>query len=661
MRGIAKFVSLFAAVACAPSLPPSVPGDPLAYSSHYVRGSKEAHADTVIVFVHGVFGSSVDTWTNPMTHAYWPDLLTNDPAFAGADVYVHAYPSPMRSRSYTIDELADELRLHLDDDNVFRNHKQVIFLCHSMGGLVVRAYLLKYQRLAGQVPMIDFFSTPTTGAHVANVGRLLSANPQLGGMRKMTTKDPHELGIWESQWAASGLGKKIQSYCAYETLATHGIQVVDRESATHLCTEHLDPMARDHLSIVKPADARDEPYIAFRQAYRTAIDSAQAPWIVQPINGGKETNTPTTYSASWYDVKFIGSEGWLAGAYEVQGGPNQFIGRGVLLHTVNGKDWEDITGRIERDSGSFGNWPQRWNGIGPISAIDVYPRRGDDGRAHNEGYLASYTGVYTTDDAAAGQWRRISPSPSRRDGYAHFVRMIDIEGFAEIYTVGWQGIAHRRRDGQWEVQLPTYLYLINGITVSGNSERELWAVGHKEKDDFDNRFSDTHGAIYHAPWPDGPWTEVRTGIAFAPRQSLYDVVQLDEGIVVAVGDGGLVIVGKRDGGEWRWEKGTSGTTERLNVVAGPASSADCRTDEDPLLRERRLDRRRPRRPAAAGGWRVTPRRYASDSAISSIVARRHVYIGVSRTVYFDDSVSRRSCTRSRNSAGASASKATTKS
>ena len=54
-------------------------------------------------------------------------------------------------------------------------------------------------------------------------------------------------------------------------------------------------------------------------------------------------------------------------------------------------------------------------------------------------------------------------------------------------------------------------------------------------------------------------------------------------------------------------------------------------------------------------------RYPMLAMISSIVARLQVYIGVSRTVYLDDSVSRNSCTRSRNSAGESASNATTKS
>src|ERR1043166_1297331 len=58
---------------------------------------------------------------------------------------------------------------------------------------------------------------------------------------------------------------------------------------------------------------------------------------------------------------------------------------------------------------------------------------------------------------------------------------------------------------------------------------------------------------------------------------------------------------------------------------------------------------------------LSTQHYPIDSQIASIVVRRQVYIGVSRRVYFDDSVSRSSCTRSRNSPAFSASKATTKS
>ena len=58
---------------------------------------------------------------------------------------------------------------------------------------------------------------------------------------------------------------------------------------------------------------------------------------------------------------------------------------------------------------------------------------------------------------------------------------------------------------------------------------------------------------------------------------------------------------------------------------------------------------------------ITTGRQPIESRISSSVERRQVYIGVSRTVNFDDSVSRSSCTRSRNSSAVSDSNATTKS
>src|SRR4051794_22255743 len=46
--------------------------------SRYVRG--DTRSENVVVFVHGVFGDAVSTWTNPVTNAYWPELLTKDAA-----------------------------------------------------------------------------------------------------------------------------------------------------------------------------------------------------------------------------------------------------------------------------------------------------------------------------------------------------------------------------------------------------------------------------------------------------------------------------------------------------------------------------------------------------------------------------------------------------
>src|SRR5580693_5987330 len=144
-----------------------------AVGSQYVR---QANKDSVIVFVHGVLGDPRTTWINQNTKAYWPALMKDDPYFNDFDIFVVGYPSRFWHDSYSVDELVEVMRRDLDDAQVFAKHKHVYFLCHSMGGLVVRGYLTRYQKRAAQIPMIYFFSTPTTGTQVANLARLLSSN-----------------------------------------------------------------------------------------------------------------------------------------------------------------------------------------------------------------------------------------------------------------------------------------------------------------------------------------------------------------------------------------------------------------------------------------------------------------------------------------------------
>jgi pimeloyl-ACP methyl ester carboxylesterase len=238
-------------------------------------GDRDKPARRVIVFIHGIFGDGTSTWTNPDNGAYFPALVKDDPAFAGVDIWVHDFPSPLLHRTYTVDELADHLRKYLNNDNVVSNHQELVFVCHSMGGLVARAYLLKYRNDVppDRVRMLYFFSTPTTGSDLANLGSLISSNPQLADMRKLTTYDPHTLGIWESQWSSSPYAQRPISYCAYELLPTHGVLVVERESARALCNTRSDPIRRDHIAIVKPADnVTDESYTAFRDAYRETFE-----------------------------------------------------------------------------------------------------------------------------------------------------------------------------------------------------------------------------------------------------------------------------------------------------------------------------------------------------------------------------------------------------
>lgn len=240
--------------------------------SHYVR--KTAGARRVMIFVHGVLGDSTTTWTNTAAKAYWPQLISEDNDYGGVDVFVVDYPSPKIGFSLGIDELAESLRLTLDANGV-TSYPELIFVCHSMGGLVTRAYLTRYRETAKAVRMMYFFATPTTGASVASIGKLLSGNPQFGKMSPMTS-DAY-LADLQRTWLASPQLTALPSFCAYEARPTFGVKIVEQQSASNLCNRPLDPIDRNHIDIVKPASRVDPMYVALKTAYRSVMSVRPPP------------------------------------------------------------------------------------------------------------------------------------------------------------------------------------------------------------------------------------------------------------------------------------------------------------------------------------------------------------------------------------------------
>jgi pimeloyl-ACP methyl ester carboxylesterase len=279
----------------------------------YCRGPSKQR---VIVFVNGIFGDAVDTWSNH--GAYWPNLLAEDPVFDDSDIYVHSFSSPTFATAQEIDELAGRMSDFLEADQVFRKHKEVIFICHSMGGLITRAYLLKLRPSPKSVPMIYFFATPSAGANVAGVAANLSKNPQLKYMQPLD--DGGYVGDLQNAWLRTSddpnlnYPNAIASYCAYELKDTWGFRVVTRVSATMLCNRETRAVLSDHIGIVKPSSSTAEPYIYFKAAYLHTFS-----WVPQAamaaINSRRATSDSTgtdflTYhgyhGASGFDTRLRG-------------------------------------------------------------------------------------------------------------------------------------------------------------------------------------------------------------------------------------------------------------------------------------------------------------------------------------------------------------------
>jgi pimeloyl-ACP methyl ester carboxylesterase len=254
-------------------LVPGIDEIPSDLRSEYV-GPKPHQKPVVVVFVHGIFGSKNDTWVNKGES--FPVLLATDPSLqANTDVFLYEYFTPKLSAAGSIVELADQLRGALQDHGVFRDHKRVVFLSHSMGGLIVRQFVTSNTDKIPQVAMFYFYATPTDGAELTAIAHRFSGNPQLRGM--VPLQDNDLLQSIQQRWIGVASLMQIPSYCAYETLPTVGVYVVSQASARGLCNKPLDPITADHINIVKPPDRDDPRYARFVTALQESVPEAFVP------------------------------------------------------------------------------------------------------------------------------------------------------------------------------------------------------------------------------------------------------------------------------------------------------------------------------------------------------------------------------------------------
>lgn len=229
----------------------------------YVR---RTNAETVVVFVSGLFGDAQSAWTNPTTGAYWPSLLKADPAFQNTDIYVYSPASPYFTSTVTVDDLVADLHSKLTRDEVFAAHKRIVFLGHSTGGILIRAFLLQHREEGSKVPLIYLFSTPSVGSDLARISQALKATDEALALQAPSGSNAYLQNI-ELGWRAARA--TIITRCAYETRPFGSSIVVSRPEATGLCDGPIDVLDKNHIDIVKPSDARDSPYVAFLRAFKS--------------------------------------------------------------------------------------------------------------------------------------------------------------------------------------------------------------------------------------------------------------------------------------------------------------------------------------------------------------------------------------------------------
>jgi pimeloyl-ACP methyl ester carboxylesterase len=230
----------------------------------------------VIVFVHGLHGNR-DSW-RAANGAYWPDMVRTDPRFAYSDVDVAEYPTPASNGKMSSVQLAEILWNRLKQDHVWE-HREVVFIAHSLGGILVEEMLLRHPTDAARVKFIVSYGTPHEGSPVARIASIYDKDPLLNDLSD--AGDNAFLTQLENSWRGHDSVNGIHRFCAYESedttpedgfgryLRTHA-RVVSYFSATYGCDVTTPPQEvhADHLHMVRPLDRTSSAYDFFRRVYR---------------------------------------------------------------------------------------------------------------------------------------------------------------------------------------------------------------------------------------------------------------------------------------------------------------------------------------------------------------------------------------------------------
>lgn len=269
--------------------------DPLGLTVLY-EPDTEPIAD--IVFVHGVGGSSRQTWCYDHDPVYfWPlNWLPYEPVISSARISTFGYNAHFASFAepsniYNISDFAKELLFRLrfaHDSNETALHigsAPIIFVAHSMGGLVVKkAFILGqndvyYRDIVKAVSAFVFLSTPHRGSEFAeSLNRLLSACLYgLSPKQYISELKNNSITLQEINEQFRTYAPDLDIISFFETKESSvgplRIMVLQRDSSTLGYPKEISkPLDADHHGVAKYASREDPNYQSVRDILRYLLE-----------------------------------------------------------------------------------------------------------------------------------------------------------------------------------------------------------------------------------------------------------------------------------------------------------------------------------------------------------------------------------------------------
>lgn len=246
-----------------------------------------SHPSGDIIFVHGLGGTARKTWSWDRNVAYfWPVWLAEEDGLSSYRIFTYGYNSNFKGAGTNLNiiDFAKDLLFQMlvfsdgfGDDCVPIGRQPIIFIAHSMGGLVVKkAYVLgkhegQYAHIISKIHGIMFLATPHRGAQYAKILNNILSTAPLGAPPKAYIEDldTHSRILQDinEQFRASCADLSLVSF--FETLKTSfGITkslIVEKESGVlGYPQETSNPLNADHHTICKFKSREDANYISIK-------------------------------------------------------------------------------------------------------------------------------------------------------------------------------------------------------------------------------------------------------------------------------------------------------------------------------------------------------------------------------------------------------------
>ncbi|KAI0457259.1 hypothetical protein F5B21DRAFT_464875 [Xylaria acuta] len=270
-----------------------------------------------IIFVHGLGGASRRTWSKHGDPSlFWPGMfLPLEPDIKEARILTFGYNSNFRpgsgkSTMSILDfakELLYDMKYAIDEmsvpnsENLQMGEQPIIFIVHSMGGLIVKEAYIQgqndpaYIEIIKAISSIIFLSTPHRGTNLAEtLNRILRVSIVGNPMQFIAELSAGSQTLQKLNEQFRHIAPRLQVVSFYETrptsMARTQVMVLEKDSSVlGYPGEVSKPLDADHHDVCKFNGPDDPRYISVRNVLKSLVGKSEQPNLEDRIKEAEPT------------------------------------------------------------------------------------------------------------------------------------------------------------------------------------------------------------------------------------------------------------------------------------------------------------------------------------------------------------------------------------